>query len=235
MWPRGDAIGSRATLLLAGEPDRSVVIVGVIPNAKSVDPFRRSMAQVYVPSTLRPDRTMAIVVRSDAADPQQLVPPVRAAAAGLEPNEPIFAVAALERVLFNEEASQYILTALLVSVGVVALCLAAAGIFGVVSYLVVQRTREIGVRMALGARPSAVLRLIVSQGALPVIGGGLLGLPVALLIAFGIARAFAFASALDPANYVAVFGSIGLVALASCYWPARRASRVDPVVALRAE
>ena len=235
LWPRGDAIGSRATLTLAGEPDRTVQVVGVVANLRSADVFRRSMSQVYIPWTLRPDRTMAIAVRTESANPVSLTPALRAAAAALEPNEPMFNVLSMEQVLFNDMASQYILTALLIAVGFLALCLAAAGIYGVVSYVVVQRTPEIGVRMALGARPSAVRRMIVTQGAWPVLGGWVLGLPLAGLIAFPMARAFAFISVADPTNYLVVVSSIALVALAACYLPARRASRVDPVVALRAE
>ena len=235
LWPRGDAIGSRATLTSPGEPDRSVLVVGVVANLRSADIYRRSMAQIYIPWTLRPDRAMAIALRTDQADPVALAGAVRAAAAALEPNEPIFDVSSMEQVLFNDTASQHILTSLLMAVGFLALCLAAAGIYGVVSYFVVQRTREIGVRMALGARPATVRRMVVEQGAWPVIGGWLLGLPLALPIAFAMARAFAFITASEPINYVVVLSSIALVALAACYIPARRASRVDPVIALRAE
>jgi putative ABC transport system permease protein len=235
LWPRGDSIGSRATLTLPGESDRVVLVVGVVANLRSADVFRRSMAQVYVPWTVRPDRTMAIAIRTDASEPASATSAVRAAAAALEPNEPIFAIWSMEQVLFNDVASQRILTGLIMAVGFLALCLAGAGIYGVVSYFVVQRTREIGVRVALGARPSVVRRMIVAHGAAPVIGGWLLGLPLALPIAFAMSRAFAFISASDPMNYVAVAGSIAVVALAACYLPARRASRVDPVVALRAE
>jgi putative ABC transport system permease protein len=235
LWPQGDALGSRATLTMAGEPDRTVTVVGIVANLRSADVFRRSLAQVYVPWTIRTDRAMAFAVRTNAADPSSLAPAVRAAAAALEPNEPIFAVSSMEQVIFNDTASQYILTGLLMAVGVLALCLAAAGIYGVLSYLVIQRTPEIGVRMALGARPSTVLRMVVSQGAWPLIGGWLLGLPLALPIAFTMARAFAFITASDPLNYIVVLSSIAVVAFASCYLPARRASRVDPVIALRTE
>jgi predicted permease len=235
LWPRGNAIGSRATLTFPGESDRAVLVVGVVANLRSADIFRRSGAHIYVPWTLRPDRAMAITIRTGTADPVALTPAVRAAAAAFEPDEPIYAVASMEQVLFNDMASSYILTGLLLAVGVLALCLAAAGIYGVVSYVVVQRTREIGVRMAVGARPSAVRRMIVAQAAWPVIGGWLLGLPLALLVAFAMSRAFAFITASDPVNYIAVLGSISLVALAACYLPARRASRVDPIIALRAE
>jgi putative ABC transport system permease protein len=235
LWPRGDVIGGRATLTLAGEPDRSVLIVGIVANLRSADVFRRSLAQVYVPWTLRPDRAMAIALRTEAADPLSLASAVRGVAASLERNEPIFAVSSMEQVIFNDTASQNILTSLIIAVGFLALCLAAAGIYGVVSYVVIQRTREIGVRVALGARPSAVRRMVVAQGAWPVIGGWVLGLPLALPIAFAMARAFAFITASDPLNYIAVLSSMALVAVASCYLPARRASRVDPVVALRAE
>ena len=235
LWPRGDAIGRRATLTTAGEPERSVLVVGVVADLRSVDVFRRSMAQIYIPMISRPDRAMTVAIRTASPDPLQLAPTVRAAVAALEPNEPIFAVSSMEQVLFNDLASHYILTALLTAVGFLALCLAAAGIYGVVSYLVVQRTREVGVRIALGARPGAVVRMIVAQSAWPVFGGWLLGLPLALATAFAMASAFAFLTAADPVNYLAVLLSIALVALASCYVPARRASRVDPMITLRAE
>jgi putative ABC transport system permease protein len=178
---------------------------------------------------------MSIAIRTDGGDPLALAPAVRSAAALLEPNDPIFAMSSMEQVIFNDTASQSVLTSLLVAVGFLALCLAAAGIYGVVSYVMVQRTREIGVRMALGARPSAVRRMVVVQGAWPVIGGWVLGLPLALPIAFAMARAFAFVTASDPLNYVAVLTAIAVVAIAACYLPARRASRVDPVIALRTE
>jgi putative ABC transport system permease protein len=235
LWPAGDAIGGRATLTLAGERERSVLVVGVVPNLRSADVFRRSMAQIYIPWTVRPERTVAIAVRSDAGDPLRLVPAIRAAAAAFEPNEPVFAVSSMEQVLFNDVASSHVLTGLVIAVGFLALCLAAAGIYGVVSYLVVQRTREVGVRIALGARPGRVLRMIVAQSAWPVIGGSLLGLPLALTVAFAMAGAFAFVTAADPFNYIAVLVVIALVALGSCYIPARRASRVDPMITLRAE
>jgi putative ABC transport system permease protein len=233
LWPSGGAVGSQATLTLGDEPARPVIVVGIVANLRSADLYRRSMAQIYIPSTVRPDRSMAVAVRSDGTNPLSLVPAVRAAAAALEPNEPMFAVSSMEQVVFNEMASTYILAGLLAATGFVALSLAAAGIYGVVAYLVVQRTREIGVRMALGARPGAVRRMIVSQGARPIVAGTLLALPVALALAFAMASAFAFVSAADPLNYVVVVGSLGLVALAACYVPALRASRVDPIVALR--
>lgn len=234
LWPRGDAIGSQATITIGGEPDRTVLIVGVVANLRAADVFRRSMAHVYIPWTLRPERTMAIAIRTEG-EPASFAAAVRATAAALEPNEPIFAVDSMEQVLFSDVASQSVLTALLIMTGFLALCLAAAGIFGVVSYVVVQRTREIGVRMALGARPSRVRRMIVSEGVRPVIAGWLLGLPLALPIAFAMAGAFGIITAADPMNYIGVVAMIAIVALAACYLPARRASRVDPVIALRSE
>jgi len=234
LWPLGDAIGRQATFSLDGEPDRTVMVVGVVANVRGTDVFRRSMAHLYIPWTLRPDRAMAIAIRT-TSEPTSLAAAVRTTAAVLEPNEPIFAVMSMEQVLFNDVASQSILTALLMATGFLALCLAAAGIYGVVSYLVIQRTREIGIRIALGARPSSVSRMIVTQGARPVMAGWLVGLPLALPIAFAMAGAFGAITASDPLNYAGVLCVIALVAFASCYVPARRASRVDPVIALRAE
>ena len=109
----------------------------------------------------------------------QSVQAIRAQAAALEPDEPIFDAASMEQVLFNDQASLYTLAGLLGAIAFVALCLAGVGIYGVVSYMVTQRTREIGLRMALGARPGTVLRMVIQQAARPVAGGGLLGVPAA--------------------------------------------------------
>jgi putative ABC transport system permease protein len=235
LWPDRDALGSLATLTIADEPERAVQVVGIVPNARSHDVFGRTDARIYIPAPLRPERSMAIAVRSEAADPLPLVPAIRAAAAAFEPNEPLFAVLSMEQLLYNDEASGYVLSVILLVIAGVALCLAAAGIYGVVSYLVEQRTREIGVRIALGAKPSSVRGMVVRQGARPVAGGGLLGLPVAVGVAVAMARVFNSVRSDDLSLYLFVLTLIALVALAATYLPARRASRVDPVIALRQE
>jgi putative ABC transport system permease protein len=235
LWKGTDPVGRRITLNTPPLPNAPLIVVGVVANARSSDLDRRVMPQVYVPSSWHPERAMAVVVRTDSADPIQLVPAIRAQAAQVDPNEPIFAVASMEQVLFNDLSGTYTIAGLLAGIALVALCLAATGIYGVVSYSVTQRTREIGVRMALGARPRAVLRMVIGQGAVPVVAGGVLGLLAAFAFAHLMSTSVGFVDARDPRSYAGVILSMVLVAFAASYVPARRASHVDPVVALRAD
>jgi putative ABC transport system permease protein len=160
---------------------------------------------------------------------------IRAQAAALDPNEALINVASMEQVLYNDLASTYTLAGLLGAIAVVALCLAGVGIYGVVSFMVTQRTREIGLRMALGARPGAVLGLVIQQGAGPVAAGGLVGTPAALALVYVTSNAFVEIDVRDPAHYVGVALCILIVAVVATYIPARRASRIDPLLALRQE
>ena len=232
-WPGRDPVGSRATIVAPNMPSTPLQIVGIVANVRKGDIDRRVVPQVYVPNAWKPDRTMAVVVRVDSADPLQMISAIRAQAAALDPNEPLFNVASMEQVLYNDLASTYTLAGLLGAIAIVALCLAGVGIYGVVSFMVTQRTREIGLRMALGARPGAVLGLVIQQSAGPVAGGGLLGTPAALALVYVTSSAFAQIDVRDPAHYVGVALSILIVAVVATYVPARRASRIDPLLALR--
>lgn len=191
------------------------------------------MSQVYVPSSWHAERAMAVLVRADDADPVHLAPAIRARAAQLNPNEPIFAVSSMEQVLLDDRSATYTIAGLLAGIAFIALCLTATGIYGVLSYSVAQRTREIGVRMALGARPRSILRLVVRQGALPIVAGGVIGLLVGLGFAYLMSTSTSFVDARDPRSYAAVIASMALIAFTASYVPARRATKIDPIVALR--
>jgi putative ABC transport system permease protein len=232
-WPGTDPIGSRATIVAPDMPDMPLQIVGIVANVRQADIDRRVMPQVYVPLSSTPDRTMSIVVRSESTDPLQMVAAIRAQAAAIDPNEPLFNVASMEQVLYEDMASTYTLAGLLGAIAVVALCLAGVGIYGVVSFMVTQRTREIGLRMALGARPGAVLRMVIQQAARPVAGGGLSGAPVAAMLVYMTAGVFGEIDVSNPAHYVTVALSVLCVAFVASYVPARRAARIDPLLALR--
>jgi ABC-type antimicrobial peptide transport system permease subunit len=183
----------------------------------------------------QPTAQMAVVVRSLGADPLQLVPAIRAQVAAIDRNQPIHDVASMTKVLFDDLASVYLLAALLTAIALVALSLSAAGIYGIVSYAVAQRRREIGVRMALGAQPATIVKMVVAQVARPVVVGSLIGLVAAVVLAFGIAASLPAFDARDPINYVGVILIITAVTLSASYLPARRAASIDPVVALRQE
>jgi len=114
-----------------------------------------------------------------------------------------------------------------------AIAIGATTIYGVVSHMVTRRTQEIGLRMALGPRPGTVLRMVIRQAARPVAGGGLLGVPAAVGLVYAMAGVFSLIDVRDPANYIGVALAISGVAVIATYLPARRAARIDPLVALR--
>ena len=166
---------------------------------------------------------------------QAIEPALRKAVASLDPTMPVFAVRSMESHLADTWAAPRLLTNLLTAFAGLALVLAAVGIYGVMAYAAERRTREFGVRLALGASPAQMKSLIFSTGArLLAIGLGL-GLAGAL-VAARVLRSLLFGvSAFDPFSYLLAAGLLAAAALLACWWPARRASRVDPIVALRAE
>jgi ABC-type antimicrobial peptide transport system permease subunit len=141
----------------------------------------------------------------------------------------------MSQVLFDDLASTYVLSAVLSTIGLVALVLSAAGIYGLVSYSVVQRRREIGVRMALGARPDSIVGMIVAHSTRPVAFGSVAGLGVALALALLLAAGVPEIDPRDPVSYVGVIVLIAVSALCASVIPARRAAAINPVDALRAE
>jgi predicted permease len=234
-WPGRDPIGERATIVSREMPGTPLQVVGIVASVRRAEVDQRTIPQVYVPSTWAVERAMAVVVRANATDPLQSIHTIRAQAAALEPNEPLFDVASMEQVLYNDQASVYTLAGVLGAIALVALSLAGVGIYGVVSCMVTARTREIGLRMALGAPPGSVLAMLMQQAARPVAGGGLLGAPAAFALVYAMSGVFTVVDTRDPANYVGVAIAIAAVAgIASCV-PARRAARIDPLVALRQE
>lgn len=241
-FPNENPIGKRINL--AGF-DVRVEIVGVVHHIKQwglgADPTSAIEAQIYYPFMQLPEKLMPMVADAVAvvlrtrSDPTALMDAVRRAVAELEPGDVIYRVQTMDDIVASSLAARRLSMVLLSVFATLALVLACAGIYGVISYLVAQRTHEIGVRMALGAQRSEVLRLILGQGArMAAIGvaiGGVAALGLTRLMAnelFGV-------TAHDPLTFTGVAGLIMFVAVAACYVPARRAMRVDPVVALRSE
>ncbi len=232
-WPDRNPLGARLAIDATSGQEVWLEIVGVVRNVRSADIDQGPLPQVLVPASLRPDGEMAIVVKSTGPSALTLVPAIRAEVARIDRDQPIHDVALMTQVLFDDLAGTYVLAALLTAVGFIALCVSAAGVYGLVSSSVAQRGREIGVRMALGARPGLVVRMVLAAGARPVAAGGLAGLVAAIALAIGIGLSVPGVDARDPWNYVAVALTLAAVAFLASYLPARRAARIDPLLALR--
>ena len=238
-WPGEDPIGRRLSL----EDQTWLTVVGVVKNAVRGDWSAPPNDEVYVAALQRkglmssPDSWSAYltyVVRTDG-DPAALVPSLRAAIRSIDRTLPISEVRTMENIVAQANGRARFQTLLLAAFAAAAALLAAVGIYGVMSYAVSLRTREIGVRMALGADPRSVLRLVVGGGMAVAVAGAAAGLAAAFLLTRLMAGLLYGVRASDPATYAGVAVALLAIAFAASWIPARRAARIDPMKALRAE
>jgi putative ABC transport system permease protein len=230
-FPNREAIGRRITLV--DKPDKLLEIVGVVGDVKNkldeiAEPY------IYIAHAQFTFSDMGVVVRT-AAEPTAIIPAIRGEVMALDPALPISGLKTVEQIVFERSTPKRITTAMMGVFAVFALLMAGAGLYAVMAYAVSRRTHEIGVRLALGAHPRDILRMITRQGMKLTLVG----------LAFGLAGAFALTrvisgllfgvSAADPLTFVLVSLLLTCVALLACYLPARRATKVDPLVALRHE
>ncbi|MGC4084483.1 MAG: ABC transporter permease [Vicinamibacterales bacterium] len=232
-WPDRDPVGERIALDATPGAERWLEIVGVVGDVRNADIDQPPNPLVYQPWSTHATREFAIVLKSAAEDPLQLVSAARAAVQRLDANQPIYDVASMTQVLFNDIASSYVLAALLTAVGLLALVLSAAGVYGMVSHAVSQRRRELGLRLALGARPRALVRTVMVNAATPIMVGGTCGFIGAVLSGVAIAAYVPELDASDPSAYVAVVVAMFIVTLTASYLPARSAVAGNPLEALR--
>ena len=217
-------------------PGPGVVIVGVVGNVKIAGLDEALKPVLYYPFRQSPSTGTNLVVRTNS-DPTALAAAIRNETSSLEPDVAIFNVRAMEQIISQSPAAfMRRFPALLISIFAgIALLLASIGIYGVVSYSVSQQTHYIGVRMALGARSSDTLKMVLKQG----LSLALAGMALGLVAAFGLTRLLRSllfeVQATDPTTFALVLGTLFVVALLACYIPARRATKVDPLVALRYE
>jgi putative ABC transport system permease protein len=229
-----DPIGQRVRLGPSDGPWHT--IVGVVGDVKQTSLAASDLHAFYTtPEQWRfGDNTMSLVIRA-TGNTANLTPAIRKAIWSVEKDQPIVQVAMMDDLLAASEAKRRFALILFETFGLVALALAGAGIYGVVSYTVTERTREIGVRLALGAERHSVFSLILRQGLKLTLSGIGLGLLMAWAVTRLLTNLLYGVSATDPS----IFGGVALVlivvALLACYWPARRATRIDPLVALRHE
>jgi putative ABC transport system permease protein len=234
-WPNQNAVGRRVRP--GGAKDWST-IVGIVDDVKNAGLDRPAGTEIYLPYR-QPggagSSDMYVVMRAQAGDPRSLAGAVREQLNEIDPSLPLADVRLMEDVLTRAQARPRFLTLLLTLFSGVALAIATVGIYGVVSYSVARRTKEFGLRMVLGAQGGDVLGLVMKQGA----GMVAIGIAVGLATAFALTRLMASllfgVTATDIPTFVSVTMILFGVALAACYIPARRATRVDPIQTLRYE
>jgi predicted permease len=209
-------------------------IVGVVGNVKHVGLAEAPLPAVYVPHLQRPSLGMTLVVRS-TRDPTMLAGTIRDQVFAVDKDQPVSLMREMDEVVSASAASRRLSMTLFAGFAFVALALSSIGIYGVMSYVVTQRTQEIGVRMALGAQGRDVSSMVIRQGMTLALAGVALGLAFALLATRLLQSLLYEVSASDPVTFGSIALLLSLVALVSCYVPAHRATRVDPMVALRCE
>jgi predicted permease len=237
MWPGEDAIGKRLRLQGSQEEmaggDGWSTVVGVVPTARYRQ-IETPRFDLYVPHRQTDSSVRHYMVRSPS-DPVALVPALRVAVASVDPRLSLGGVTSMETIVRRTRGPWHFNMLVFSLFGGVALALAAMGLFGLVAYAVAQRTREIGVRMALGATRTNVVRLMIVQGARPAAIGLAAGLVVAYFSTRVLSGLLFETSPTDPATFIRMAVMLVFVTIAACAWPARRAASVDPIEVLRQE
>jgi putative ABC transport system permease protein len=232
LWPGEDPLGKQ---LQFPDANMTASVVGVVGDAKQFDIGEPQRPQIYTSYAQNPHIFGTLVVRAHGVEPLSLAKSVKEAVWSVDPEQPVWKVRTLEYLLTQNVADRRFILSLMACFAGLAMLLTALGIYGVISYTVTQRTHEIGVRIALGAQSRDVLRLVIRQGMVLT----LIGVGAGLAAAFAVTRLMSGllygVSATDPLTYAGVALLLALVSLVACYIPARRAMRVNPLVALRYE
>jgi predicted permease len=233
-WHGHNAIGRHFST--TGDPTHPIEVVGIAKNSREQDMFTAGEPFVYVPLAQHYDPIATIQVRT-LSSPEALAPEVRRLIHSLEPAMPVFEVQPMTLAL--EGANGFLLfrfgAAVAAALGLIGLTLAVVGVYGVISYLGSQRTHEIGVRMAFGAQPGQILKMLLGHGFVIVGSGVCVGILAAAALARLVGNFLFDVAALDPLTYISASLLLACIALAASYIPARRAMSVDPMVALRSE
>jgi putative ABC transport system permease protein len=227
------ALDARISTAGPDEPPKWIRIIGVVNDTANPDLASPPEPQLYLPLTQRSSRAMALVIRSPR--PADAASAVRAAVRETDAEVPVFQLRTFDEAIKDELSSSVIIAWMFAAFAVLALVLASTGLYGVISYTVGQRTQEIGVRMALGAVPGDIRRLVASQGLRLLALGGGIGLAGAFLVSQTMRSVLFGVTTSDPVTYGGVVAAVGASAVLAMWIPMRRATRLDPVRSLRAE
>jgi putative ABC transport system permease protein len=233
-WPNESPLGKRIKQGFPQDKTPFREVVGVVGDVKEEGPDKPQRTEVFLADSQEGNAALTVLVRT-SSEPMAMAKIVVNEIHAMDPDQAVDAVQPLKDYIQNSLAWRKSIVALLGVFAILALGLAAVGIYGVMSYSVSQRSREIGIRMSLGAHPRDVLGIVISQG-LRLVGIGVaLGIAAAVALTRLMSNLLFDVSALDPVTFVGVTFLLTFVSLAACYIPARRAMRVDPIVALRYE
>ncbi|HKG22313.1 MAG TPA: ABC transporter permease, partial [Blastocatellia bacterium] len=235
-WPDEDPVGKRIRLGRAASNSPWLTVKGVVADStqSSLDAGINPEAYFPLAQAAGMYRRINLAVRT-AADPKGIIGAVKREIQSLDPNQPMYQVQTMEELMSESVGARRFALRMLELFGVLALTLAAVGIYGVLSYITTARTHEIGLRIALGARAGDVLRLVIGQGMRLALTGAGAGLLAAFALTRLMSRLLYGVSATDPVTFAGVALLLMAVALLACYLPARRAARTDPMIALRHE
>jgi putative ABC transport system permease protein len=232
-WPRGDPVGRRFKFGPRDSDWPWYTVVGVVADMRRQGQEREPVPQIFESLAQNPPQSADLLIRTSSDDPQAMAGALRAAVRRVEKHAPIYGVAPLEQQLGTYLAQRRFQTSLLTGFSVVALLMAAVGIYGLIQYSVATRTQEIGLRIAIGAQAGDIFRMMIGEG----LTLSLTGLAIGLVGAWWLGRAgsslLVGVTASDPSTFSTVSLLLTAFAFAACYFPARRAMKVDPVVALR--
>ena len=233
-WPGADPVGRRFMLGPRDSGSPWYTVVGVVADMRRQGPEREALPQMFVSLAQNSaPRKVGLFIRTSSEDPLAMSGALKAAVGRVEKNAPISAVALLEQQLGTYLTQRRFQTSLLIGFSVVALLMAAVGIYGLIQYSIATRTREIGLRLAIGAQAGDIFRMIIGEGLMLSLTGVTLGLVGAWWLGRAGSSLLSGVTASDPLTFVTVSLLLTAVATAACYFPARRAMAVEPIVALR--